>query len=103
MIYVFKVKVRQDYTVEEYVEAWEQGSAVIQQMQGARGTRLHRGIGDSTTLLAIAEWDSKESRDRAMARLQRDPVSRETINRHLVYGDFSRIGEFEESGWSVVP
>lgn len=103
MRFVFRIRVRPGHTVEEYVEAWEQASAVIQQMPGARGTRLHRGIGDPATLLAIAEWDSKEARDRAMARLMSDPAARETIDRHLAYGEFSLVGEFEESAWAVLP
>ena len=103
MRFVFQIKVKQRHTIEEYVEAWEQGSAVIQRMPGARGTHLHRGIGDPTTLLAMAEWDSKEARDRAMASLRRDPAASETIDRHLVYGEFSLVGEFDDPQWSVVP
>ena len=59
MRFVFQVKIKQGHTVEEYAEAWEQASAVIQKMPGARGTYLHRGISDPATLLAMAEWDSK--------------------------------------------
>ena len=101
MKFVFQIKVKKGHTVEEYVDAWEQASVVIQQMSGARGTRLHRAIGDPTTLLAIAEWDSKEARDRAMSRLRGDPATSETITRHQAYGEFSVVGEFEDPEWSV--
>ena len=69
------------------------------------GERSHpaNAWGDPATLLAIAEWDSKEARDRAMARLMSDPAARETIDRHLAYGEFSLVGEFEESAWAVLP
>ena len=38
-------------------------ASFTQQAPGARGTRLHRKIGDDRTLLAIASWDSKAARD----------------------------------------
>ena len=103
MKFVLQVKIKQGHTVEEYAEAWEQASAVIQKMPGARGTYLHRGIGDHATLLAIAEWDSKKARDQAMPRLQNAPASRAIIDRHLAYGDVSLVGEFEEPEWQVIP
>ena len=103
MRFVFQVKIKQGHTVEEYAEAWEQASAVIQKMPGARGTYLHRGISDPATLLAMAEWDSKGARDQAMATLQNDPAARDIIDRHLAYGDISLVGEFEDPEWQVIP
>ena len=34
MKFVFQIKVKQGHTVEEYVDAWEQASVVIQQHVG---------------------------------------------------------------------
>ncbi len=101
MRFIFQIRIKQGRTLEEYVEAWKRASAVIQRMPGARGTRLHRAIGDPRVLLAIAEWDSKEARDRAMARLREDPTAVEAIGQHLDFGEFSLVGEFEEAEWSV--
>ena len=103
MKYVFLIRIKQGHTLEEYVEAWKCASAVIQRTPGALGTRLHRALGDPRTLLAIAEWESKEARDEAMAHLKQDPIEMKAIGRHLKYGDFSLVGEFDEPEWSVIP
>lgn len=103
MRFIFQIKIKQGHTVEDYVEAWKQASTVIQQMCGARGTYLHRGIGDPNMLLAIAEWDSKEARDHAITKLWSDPAMCKTLDRHLAHGEVSLVGEFEEPDWSVVP
>ena len=102
MKYVFLIRIKEGHTQEEYAAAWKCASAVIQRMPGALGTRLHRAIGDPRTLLAIAEWESKEARDEAMAHLKQDPETREAIGRHLRFGDFSPVGEFDEADWSVI-
>lgn len=102
MKYIFLIRVKEGQTVEEYVEAWRCASEVIQRMPGARGTRLHRAIGDPRTLLAIAEWESKEARDAAMARLKQDPATRKATGRHLEFGEFSLVGEFDDADWSVI-
>ena len=102
MKFIFRIRVKHGHTVDEYVEAWEQASAVIQKMQGARGTYLHREIGNPTVLLAIAEWDSRQASVWAIASLRRDPATRETIDRHLAHGEFSLVGEFEDPEWCVV-
>ena len=63
MIFVFEVHVQAGHAAETYAEAWVRASEIIQRAPGARGTRLHRKIGDERTLLAIASWDSKANRD----------------------------------------
>ena len=63
MHYIFEVTVKDGYSVEAYAEGWIAASHFIQKAPGARGTRLHRKIDDPTTVLAIATWDSKASRD----------------------------------------
>ncbi len=103
MKFAFQIKIKPGHTVEEYTDAWEQASAIIQKMPGARGTHLHREIGNPTTLLAIAEWDLKLARDQTMSTLQNNPASKATIDRHLSYGDISLVGEFEEPEWRVMP
>ncbi len=103
MRFVFQIRVKKGKTLEEYVEAWKQGSVIMQRMAGARGTKLHRSIGDPGLLLAIAEWDSKEARDLAMQKLRNDPdpMIKEILGRDLEFGDFSLVGEFEEAEWTV--
>ena len=68
MKYLFEVRIKPGYVAEQYAEAWVKASELIQRAPGARGTRLHRKIGDPTVLIAIAEWDSKAARDASQGR-----------------------------------
>jgi len=101
MKFIFEVRMKPGYTVEEYAEAWVQASEIIQQSPGARGTFLHRKIGAPDTLLAIATWESKAHRD------ARDDRSSETVRailaRHAQQCEITVIGEFEDPEWSVLP
>lgn len=63
MIFVFEVRIRPGHGAEEYAEAWVRASEIIQSAPGARGTRLHRKIGDAGALLAIASWETSQPRD----------------------------------------
>ncbi len=89
------------YTVEEYAKAWMLASEIIQRTPGARGTYLHRKIGDPNTLLAIATWDSKAHRDAKDDR--RDETVRAILEKHAAHCELKVIGEFEEPEWSVLP
>ena len=101
MIFVFEVHVQPGYTAEAYAEAWVRASEIIQRAPGARGTRLHRRIGDERKLLAIASWDSKESRD-AMEANPSDEVRR-IIAEQAEFVEVRVIGEFEDPDWVVSP
>lgn len=101
MKFIFEVRVKPGYSVEEYAEAWVRASEVIQRTPGARGTYLHRKIGDPEHLLAIAHWDSKAARDAKDDH--RDAVVHEILARHALTCEFNFIGEFEEPEWEVVP
>ena len=63
MKYMFEVHIKNGYRAEDYAAAWVEASDIIQRAPGARGTELHQKIGDPKVLIAIASWDSKESRD----------------------------------------
>lgn len=101
MIYVFEVRIRPGYTAEQYAEAWVRASRIIQRADGARGTRLHRKIGDPDVLLAIASWDSKASRDAMEATP--DEAVRRIIASQAEYIDVRVVGEFEDPEWVVEP
>src|SRR5690606_23065756 len=68
MKYIFEVHIKEGHKAEDYADAWVRASEIIQQAPGARGTELHRKIGDPDTLIAIASWDSKAQRDAMEAR-----------------------------------
>ncbi len=95
------VDVKPGYTAKQYAEAWVRASKIIQQASGARGTRLHRKIGDSTVLLAIATWETKATRD-AMEAAQNERV-KAIISEQAEFVDVRVLGEFEEPEWVVLP
>ena len=101
MHFIFEVHIKPGYTAEQYAAAWISASKLIQRAPGARGTRLHRKIGNPHVLLAIATWDSKASRDAMDAKV--DAQIREIIATQAEFVDVRVIGEFEAPEWVVEP
>jgi heme-degrading monooxygenase HmoA len=101
MKFIFEVHIKPGHSAEQYADAWVRTSEIIQRAPGARGTQLHRKIGDPTTLLAIASWDSKASRDAMEQR--RDPAVAAILSEAAQHCDIRLIGEFEEPQWVVDP
>ncbi|WP_339802207.1 antibiotic biosynthesis monooxygenase [uncultured Marinobacter sp.] len=101
MKFIFEVRIHEGHTAEEYADAWVRASEIIQQAPGARGTELHRKIGDPDTLIAIASWDSKAQRD-AMESTHNQEVA-EIIRSVAPFVDIRPLGEFEDPEWVVNP
>ena len=101
MHFIFEVHVKPGYTAEQYAEAWDRASKVIQQAPGARGTQLHRKIDDPNVLLAIATWESKVQRDDMEAN--QSELVRDIIVEQARFVDVRVIGEFEDAEWIVDP
>lgn len=101
MHFIFEVHLKPGYTAEQYADAWLRASEIIQRSPGARGTRLHRKIGEPDVLLAIATWESKEVRD-AMEAAQPREVQ-DIIARQAPFVDIRLIGEYEAPEWEVIP
>ena len=101
MLFLFEVEVGPGYTAEQYADAWLRASALIQQAEGAAGTRLHRKIGDPQRLLAIANWQSKAARD-AMQGAPQERIRR-IIDSQAEFVQVHIIGEFDEAEWAVDP
>lgn len=101
MHFIFEVHIHPGHSAEAYADAWLRASAIIQQAPGARGTRLHRKIGDPNVLLAIATWASKDARD-AMESQQPEAVRR-IIEKQAEFVDVQIIGAFEDAEWVVDP
>lgn len=102
MHYLFTIEISDpEYSVDRYAEAWVAASRIIQRAPGARGTRLHRKIGDPRTLLAIASWDSKAARD----AMESDPPAEVTriIQSQIPHVSITLIGEFDAPDWEVLP
>ena len=101
MKFIFEVRIKPGHSAEQYAHAWVRTSEIIQRAPGARGTQLHRKIDDPNTLLAIASWDSKASRDAMEQR--RDPTVAAILREAAQHCDIRLIGEFEEPQWVVDP
>ena len=101
MIFVFEVRVKPGYTAEQYAAAWVEASEIIQRAPGARGTRLHRKIGDPGALRAIASWETKEWRD--AAETERDPRVQAILDQQARHVEIRLIGEFDDPQWVVLP
>jgi heme-degrading monooxygenase HmoA len=100
MKFLFEVRIKAGYVAEQYADAWVRASEIIQRAPGARGTRLHRKIGDPNVLIAIAEWDSKEQRDATQGTMAE---ADEIIRAAAKYCEVTVIGEFEDPEWVVLP
>lgn len=101
MHFIFEVYLKPGYSAEQYADAWLRASRIIQRSPGARGTRLHRKIGEPGVLLAIATWESKAVRD-AMEARQPEEV-RAIIASQAEFVEIRVVGEFEAPDWEVVP
>ena len=101
MKFIFEVRMKPGYTVEQYAQAWIEASEIIQRTPGAQGTELHRKIGEPDTLLAIARWESKAHRDAKDDG--RDATVRAILERHARHCEIKVIGAFEEAEWTVWP
>jgi len=101
MQFIFEVHIKPGHSVEQYADAWVRASALIQQAPGARGTRLHRKIGDPDVLLAIATWDSKAARDAMEDRPSK--AVQDIISAQAPFVDIHVVGEFEDPDWEVIP
>ena len=101
MHFIFEVHLRDGYRAEDYAATWERASKLIQRSPGARGTRLHRKIGDPSVLLAIATWESKEARDNMEAELAQEIA--DLLDSLSDFVDIRLVGEFEAPEWVVLP
>ena len=101
MHFIFEVHIKPGYTAEQYADAWLRASEIIQRSPGARGTRLHRKIGDPNVLLAIATWESKAVRDQ-MEAAQPEEVQA-IIASQADFVDIHLVGEFEAPEWEALP
>jgi hypothetical protein len=101
MKFIFEVTMKPGFTVEEYAEGWVKASEIIQQTPGARGTYLHRKIGERNKVLAIAHGESKEARDAKDD--SRSATVKAILDKHAKHCDIEVIGEYEEPEWQVVP
>ncbi|MAZ41060.1 antibiotic biosynthesis monooxygenase [bacterium] len=97
MKYIFEITIKDGCSEEDYIQAWKNGSTIIQKQEGAQGTKLYKKNGEEGKFIAIASWESKESRDKAMENLKSiDAGVQKILSKHREYGDIEALGNFEE-------
>jgi heme-degrading monooxygenase HmoA len=101
MKFIFEVRIKPGHTAEQYAATWVRVSEILQRAPGARGTRLHRKIGDRNTLMAIASWDSKAARDAMETHTSEE--ARSILKEASQHCEVRIIGEFDEPEWVVEP
>jgi quinol monooxygenase YgiN len=101
MKFIFEVKMKPGFSIEQYADGWIKASEIMQQTPGALGTYLHRKIGSEDTVLAIAHWQSKQARDRKDD--DANEIVRKILALHAKMCDITVIGEFQEPEWQVQP
>ena len=83
--------------VEAYTAQWKKGSDIIQQQEGARGTKLFSKIGEPEYLYTVAEWESKDARNKAIENIKHNyPNAEEILKKHETFLEtHETLGEFE--------
>lgn len=74
--YIWKIKLSDTVTEEEFINHWRESSAVLQEYPGAKGTHLHRMRDEPRTFFAVAEWESQEARDAMQAEIDAGQTER---------------------------
>ena len=101
MHFIFEIHMSPGYPPENYAEAWVRASQIIQQSEGAQGTRLHRKIGEPTVLLAIATWASRDQRLAMEEGMDSRVIA--IIKEQAEFVEVRMIGEYEAPEWEVLP
>ena len=93
---VFKHRPKENQT-KAYVTQWKKGSDIIQQQKGARGTKLFRKIDEPEYLYAMAEWESKDARNKAIESIKQNySNAKEILKKHETFLEtHETLGEFE--------
>ena len=99
LLYIFEIQVKDNYRTDQYAAAWLAASNHIQRLPGALGTRLHRKMGCSDKLLAIAVWETKKARDAATKNPT--PEVERIILSQTPFVQIDIIGEYEDAEWEV--
>lgn len=86
---------------EAYISQWQKGSDIIQSYPGALGTKLYKKLDEPGYLYAMADWESKEVRTKAIEAIKRDRPDAEEVlhkheqflNSHITFGEFELIAK----------
>lgn len=91
--YIWKIKLSDDVTDEEFVTHWHDASAILQEYPGARGTLIHRARDEERTYFLVAQWESQELRDKMQAEI--DAGKTERAKRWQKFSKNESFGEIQ--------
>lgn len=74
--FIWKIKLNDDVTEEEFITHWRDSSTILQEYPGAKGTHLHRVRGEDRNFFAVAEWETQELRDAMQAEIDAGETER---------------------------
>ena len=82
---------------QNFIAQWQKGSEIIQQQKGALGTKLFSKVDESEYLYAMADWESKDARSKAIKNIKQNyPNAEEVLEKHETFLEtHETLGEFE--------
>lgn len=98
--YIWKITITDPEKVAPFIQVWRDASKVLQEYDGAKGTHLHRVLGEDGEYLAIADWESKAARDAMKADTDANTSERarrwQQFTKSEEFGIVESIGKVEE-------
>ena len=61
--YIWTIKLHDSQDEQEFIAHWREGSELLQEYEGALGTRIHRVRDQPRSFFLVAEWESRAARD----------------------------------------
>lgn len=101
--YIWKIKLDNPDSEDEFIQHWKDGSTILQQFPGALGTHMHRVRGEEHSFFAVAEWESQKARDAMQKEVEEGKTERARIWRAMPNNeDFGHIISFAGKEIGVV-
>ncbi len=85
--FIWKIKLNDNVTEEEFINHWRESSTILQEYPGAKGTHLHRMRGEEKTFFAVAEWESMKARDAMQEDINNGSSERGKLWQHFAKND----------------
>ncbi len=104
--FIWKIKLNDTVTDEEFIKHWHDASSVLQEYNGAAGTLIHKARGEDRTYFLVAQWESQDARDKMQTEIDAGQTERakrwQAFPKSETFGDIQVVMAGEEIG-SVKP
>ena len=61
--FIWKIKLADHVTEEEFIKHWRDSSSILQEYPGAKGVLINKSRDEDSTYFLIANWESQAARD----------------------------------------